>query len=110
MVVARQNLKVFARIDFTADAEAAGLKMQEAKLLVFGNPKAGTAVMVASPTAAIDLPLKVLIWRDARGDVWLTFNDPEFLSERHGIPPHLARNIAGIARLVAVSAEMEAAA
>src|SRR5690349_15129501 len=85
-IVNQRGLKVFSRIDFSGDAEAAGLKMQEAKLLLFGNPKAGTPVMVASPSAAIDLPLKVLVWRDNNGAVWLTYNSPEYLRERHAIP------------------------
>lgn len=109
-IVAKRGLRVFARIDFNGDAENAGLKMQEAKMLVFGNPKAGTPVMVAAPTTAIDLPLKVLVWRDAKGDVWFTFNDPEYVAERHGIPLGLVGNISGVAGIVAMSAEMEAAA
>jgi uncharacterized protein (DUF302 family) len=108
--IAKRGLRVFARIDFSGDAANAGLKMQDAKMLVFGNPKAGTPVIVAAPTSAIDLPLKVLVWRDAKGDVWFTYNDPEYVAQRHGVPHALAGNISGVAAIVAVSAEMEAAA
>ena len=109
-VVAKRGLRVFARVDFSGDADKVGLKMQEAKMLVFGNPKAGTTVMVAAPTSAIDLPLKVLVWRDAKGEVWFTFNDPGYLAQRHGIPLGVVGNILGVAGIVALAAEMEAAA
>jgi uncharacterized protein (DUF302 family) len=74
----------------------AGLKMPPTKLLVFGNPKAGTPVMNAAPTAALDLPLKALVWQDAEGKVWLSYNSPEYLKQRHNIPDDLLKNISGI--------------
>jgi uncharacterized protein (DUF302 family) len=98
--VRSQGLTVFARINFSGDAEKAGLKMHPAQLLIFGNPRAGTPLMIASPTIAIDFPLKALAWEDAHGAVWLTYNAPEYLKERHGFPEPLLKNISGIGELV----------
>jgi uncharacterized protein (DUF302 family) len=67
--------------------------MRPTKLLIFGNPKAGTPVMLASPSSAIDLPLKILIWEDPEGKVWVTYNSPAYLQERHNIQPELLPNI-----------------
>jgi uncharacterized protein (DUF302 family) len=75
--------------------------MRPTQLIIFGSPKAGTPLMVASPTLAIDLPLKALVWEDAEGVVWLSYNDPEYLKQRHGIPDELVRNIAGAGTLLA---------
>ena len=100
-----QGLTVFARINFSGDAEKVGLKMHPAQLLIFGNPKAGTPLMIASPTIAIDFPLKALAWEDADGKVWLTYNAPEYLKERHGLPEQLLKNISGIGELVKKAAE-----
>jgi len=91
-----RDLSILARIDHSGDAVQAGLKMPPTKLLVFGNPKAGTPVMNAAPTAALDLPLKALVWQDAEGKVWLSYNSPEFLKQRHNIPDDLLKNISGI--------------
>ena len=99
-VVMSHGLTIFARIDFSGDAERAGLTMRPTRLLVFGNPKAGTPLMVAAPTLAIDLPLKVLVSEDERGAVWLSYNSPEYLKLRHDIPEDLLKNIAGIAWIV----------
>jgi uncharacterized protein (DUF302 family) len=99
------GLTVFARINFTGDAEKVGLKMQPAQLLIFGSPKAGTPLMIASPTAAIDLPLKALVWEDPNGKVWLTYNDPAYLKERHGLSEQLVKNISGIRDLVKKAVE-----
>ena len=79
--------------------------MPSTKLLVFGNPKAGTSVMLASPRSAIDLPLKILIWEDANDKVWVTYNSPIYLQERHNIPPDLLQNIAVIEQLAKQAAE-----
>jgi uncharacterized protein (DUF302 family) len=95
-IVQRKGLTILARIDHSGDAAKAGLTMQPAHLLLFGNPKAGTPVMIASPTAAIDLPLKALVWQGADGVVRLSYNSPAWLKERHGIPDALAQNLAGI--------------
>jgi uncharacterized protein (DUF302 family) len=94
--VTARGLAILAEIDHSGDAAKVGLKMQPAQLLIFGNPKAGTPVMAASPTAALDLPLKALVWQDAEGKVWLSYNSPEYLKQRHNIPDDLLRNISGI--------------
>jgi uncharacterized protein (DUF302 family) len=98
-IVSSKGLTVLARIDHSGDATRVGLEMNPTELLIFGSSKAGTPLMVASPTAAIDLPLKALAWSDADGNVWLSYNSPEYLAERHSIPSHLLRNIAGIRAL-----------
>jgi uncharacterized protein (DUF302 family) len=100
-----RGLLVFARIDFAADAANAGLKMPPTQLLIFGNPKAGTPLMLASPTSALDLPLKALAWEDAEGKVWVSYSKPEYLKERHGLPDNLVQNIAGVKVLVEKAAE-----
>ena len=84
-VVQSKGMTVFVRIDHAAEAKKVGLKMRPSQLLIFGNPKGGTPLMVASPTAAIDLPLKALAWEDADGKVWLGYNAASYLKERHGI-------------------------
>lgn len=94
------GLTVFSRIDFSGDAARAGLAMRPAQLLIFGNPKAGTPLMVASPSIGLDLPLKALVWEDADGHVWISYNTSEYLRERHGVPAELIGNIAGIVTLV----------
>jgi len=101
-----KGIPIHARIDHSADAARAGLTMNPAILLIFGNARAGTPLMVASPTLAIDLPLKALAWQDSDGTVWLSYNTPEYLAERHGIPSELLANIAVIRSLceAAVSA------
>ena len=95
-----RGLTLFAKIDFSGDAEKAGLQMPPTQMLIFGNPKGGTPVMVAAPGSAMDLPLKVLISRDAQGQVWLSYNAPQYLAERHAIPAELVKNIAGTPVLV----------
>jgi len=95
-----RGLKIFALIDHSDEAEKAGLKMRPTELLVFGSPKAGTPLMTAAPTLAIDLPLKTLVWEDADGKVWVSYNSPEYLQQRHGIPVDLVKNIAGVGALV----------
>ena len=103
-LIAAKGMTLFAKIDFTGDANRAGLKMPRMMLLVFGNPKSGTPVMVAAPSSALDLPLKVLISEEADARVWLSFNSPEYLAVRHGIPAELVANIAGIRGLVGAAA------
>jgi uncharacterized protein (DUF302 family) len=99
-LVKSKQLTVFARIDFSGDAAKAGLSMPPAQMLIFGNPKAGTPLMLAAPSVAIDLPLKAVAWQDASGRVWLSYNAPEYLKRRHGLPEALLPNIAGIKALV----------
>jgi uncharacterized protein (DUF302 family) len=95
-----RGLKIFALIDHSGEAEKAGLKMRPTELLIFGSPKGGTPLMVAAPTLAIDLPLKTLVWEDADGKVWVSYNSPDYLQQRHGIPADLVKNIAGVGALV----------
>ena len=104
-VLAQRGLQVFALVDHSGEAEKVGLKMRPTKLLIFGSPKAGTPLMVAAPTLAIDLPLKVLVSQDESGKVWVCFNSPEYLQGRHGVPADLVKNIAGVAPLVAKAVE-----
>ena len=104
-LVEKQGITLFARIDFSGDAAKNGLFMKPSQLLIFGNPKAGTPLMNASPTAAIDLPLKALAWEDSNGKVWLSYNKPEYLKERFGLPDDLIKNIAGIKVLVEKAVE-----
>ena len=98
-IVASKGLAVLAKIDHSGDAERAGLTMRPTQLLIFGNAKAGTPLMIAAPTVAIDLPLKALAWEDGDGKVWLSYNKPEYLMRRHGVPKDLAGRIAGIAAI-----------
>jgi uncharacterized protein (DUF302 family) len=99
--LARQKgMTIFARINFAKDAAAAGLKMQPTQLLILGNPVGGTPLMVAAPSTALDLPLKVLAWEDQAGRTWISFNTPEYLQQRHGFPAALLANIAGLEKLL----------
>lgn len=84
-VLQSKGMTVFDRIDHAAAAQKAGLSMRPSQLLIFGNPKGGTPLMVAAPKAAIDLPLKALAWEDADGKVWLSYNSPSWIRGRHGI-------------------------
>jgi uncharacterized protein (DUF302 family) len=95
-IVQAKGLTILARIDHSGDAAKAGLEMHPTKLLIFGNAKSGTPLMIASPSVAIDLPLKALVWQDDDRKVWLSYNSPNYLKERHGIPENLLQNIAGI--------------
>ncbi len=99
-----RGLTVFAQIDFSGDAERSGLPMLPAGLVILGSPKAGTPLMVAAPTAAIDLPLKILTWHDADGRTWVAYNEPEYLQARHGFPAELVKNIAGLGALAQAAA------
>jgi len=104
-ILKSKGVAVFALIDHSGEAEKVGLKMRPTKLLIFGNPKAGTLLMLASPSSAIDLPLKILIWEDNQGKVWLSYSSPEYLKERHGLPQELMQNIAIIEMLAAKAGE-----
>ena len=96
-----KGVAIFALIDHSSEAEKAGLKMRPTQLLIFGNPKGGTPLMLAAPSTAIDLPLKALVWEDADGKVWLSYNSPNYLQQRHGFPADLEKNIAAIEPLLA---------
>jgi uncharacterized protein (DUF302 family) len=104
-ILKEKNIAVFALIDHSGEAEKAGLKMRPTQLLVFGSPKGGTPLMVAAPRLAIDLPLKALAWQDEQGQVWLSYNSPEYLQQRHGFPAELMKNIAVIGALVQKAVE-----
>ena len=104
-LVKEKGMTVFARINFTRDAEHAGLSMQQAELLIFGNPRVGTPIMVDRPTVAIDLPLKALAWEDRNGEVRLSYNDPGYLGRRHGLDSVLVESIRGVALLLQKAAE-----
>lgn len=99
-----RGITLFAVIDHSGEAEAVGMKMPPTKLLIFGNPRGGTPLMLASPSAAIDLPLKLLVWEDAQGNRWISYNSPQYLKERHGLPDELLKNIAVIEALAAEAA------
>ena len=89
----QKGITLFALIDHSGEATRVGMQMRPTKLLIFGNPRAGTSVMLAAPAVAIDLPLKILIWEDAQGKVWITYNDPSYLQRRHNFPSDLLANI-----------------
>ncbi len=104
-ILQSKGVTLFAMIDHSGEAAKAGLKMRPTKLLIFGNPKSGTPVMLAAPSSAIDLPLKILIWKDAEGKVWVTYNSPAYLQERHSLPAELLPNISVIETLAKTAAE-----
>ena len=96
-----KGVTLFALVDHSGEAEKVGMTMRPTKLLIFGSPKAGTPVMLAAPTCAIDLPLKILVWEDIQGKVWITYNSPEYLMQRHGLPPDLLKNVSVVETLAA---------
>ncbi len=104
-ILQSEEVALFAMVDHSSEAEKVGMKMRPTKLLIFGSPKAGTPLMQAAPSVAIDLPLKILVWEDGQGRVWVSYNSPAYLQERHGIPPELMQNIAVIETLAAKAAE-----
>jgi len=93
-ILQSKGVTLFALIDHSGEAEKAGMKMRPTKLLIFGSPKAGTPLMLAAPSSAIDLPLKILVWEDAGQKVWISYNSPAFLKERHDLPEELMANVA----------------
>ncbi len=104
-ILQSKGVTLFAVIDHSGEAEKAGMKMLPTKLLIFGSPKAGTPLMLAAPSIALDLPLKILVWQDAEGKVWVTYNSPAYLQERHNLPSELLPNIAVIEALATKAAE-----
>jgi len=100
-----KGVKLFAIIDHSGEAAKAGMQMPPTKLVIFGSPKAGTPLMIASPSLAIDLPLKILVSEDAAGKVWISYNTPAYLQSRHNVPPDLINNLAVIDSLAAAAAE-----
>ena len=104
-ILKERGVTVFARVDHSGEAERVGLQMRPTQLLIFGSPKGGTPLMVAAPSVAIDLPLKALAWEDERGRVWLSYNAPEYLQQRHGFSIDLLKNIAGASALIQKAVE-----
>jgi uncharacterized protein (DUF302 family) len=104
-ILQAKGVTLFALVDHSGEAEKAGMKMRPTKLLIFGSPKAGTPLMLAAPSSAIDLPLKMLIWEDAQGKVWVSYNSPGYLQQRHALPQELLPNIAVVEAIAAKVAE-----
>ena len=104
-ILQAKGVTLFALVDHSGEAEKVGMKMRPTKLLIFGNPRGGTPVMLAAPSMAIDLPLRILIWEDGQGQAWLSYNSPVYLQERHSLPPELLQNIAVVETLAAAVAE-----
>src|SRR5579864_7188940 len=104
-ILQAKGVTLFTLVDHSGEAEKVGMKMRPTKLLMFGSPKSGTPLMLAAPSVAIDLPLKILAWEDAQGKVWVSYNSPEYLKERHGLPPELLQNIAVVETLAARGGE-----
>jgi len=104
-ILQSKSVTLFAIVDHSGEAEKAGMKMPPTKLLIFGNPKGGTPVMLASPSIAIDLPLKILVAEDASGKVWVSYNSLDFLKQRHNVPEYLLPNIAAAEIFAAKAAE-----
>jgi uncharacterized protein (DUF302 family) len=105
-ILQAKGVTLFALVDHSGEAEKSGIKMPPTKLLIFGSPKAGTPLMLAAPSIAIDLPLKILIWEDAESKVWVSYNSPDYLQERHGLPRELLQNIAVVETLAKKAAEL----
>ena len=104
-ILQAKGIALFAMVDHSGEAEKVGLKMRPTKLLIFGSPKAGTPVMQAAPSTAIDLPLKILVWEDGQSKVWVSYNRPDYLQKRHQFPKELIANIAAVETLAAKAAE-----
>ncbi len=103
-ILQSKGVTLFALVDHSGEAVRVGMKMRPTKLVIFGSPKAGTPLMLAAPSSAIDLPLKILIWEDGERKVWVSYNSPAYLLERHGIPQTLLQNIAVVEALAATVA------
>jgi uncharacterized protein (DUF302 family)/uncharacterized membrane protein YidH (DUF202 family) len=104
-ILQAKGVALFALVDHSGEAEKVGLKMRPTKLLIFGSPKAGTPLMQATPSIAIDLPLKILVWEDGQGKVWVSYNSPGYLQQRHSLPQELLQNIAVVETLASKAAE-----
>jgi uncharacterized protein (DUF302 family) len=100
-----KGMQVFAVIDHSGEAAKVGLTMRPTKVVIFGSPKGGTPLMVAAPSLAIDLPMKALVAEDADGKVSVTYNSPEYLQQRHGVPAELIKNLAGAGMVMAKAVE-----
>jgi uncharacterized protein (DUF302 family) len=104
-ILQSKGVTLFAMVDHSGEAAKVGMKMRPTKLLIFGSPKAGTPLMLAAPRSAIDLPLKILVWEEAEGKVWVSYNSPAYLQQRHGFRAELLQNIAVVETLATKAAE-----
>jgi uncharacterized protein (DUF302 family)/uncharacterized membrane protein YidH (DUF202 family) len=104
-ILEAKGATLFALVDHSGEAEKVGMKMPPTKLLIFGSPKAGTPIMLAAPSIALDLPLKILIREDDQARVWVSYNSPEYLQERHGVPQQLVQNLAVVEALASAAGE-----
>jgi uncharacterized protein (DUF302 family) len=104
-ILQSKGVMLFALVDHSGEAEKVGMKMPPTKLLIFGNPKGGTPLMLAAPSVAIDLPLKILVAEDSQGKVWISYNSSEYLKERHGLPQDLLPDIAVVETLATAAGE-----
>lgn len=104
-ILQAKGVTLFALVDHSGEAAKVGMTMPATRLLIFGNPKAGTPLMLAAPSTAIDLPLKILVWEDSQNKVWISYNSPQYLQQRHGFPQELLANIAVVEALAAKAAE-----
>jgi uncharacterized protein (DUF302 family) len=105
-ILQAKGITMFALIDHSGEAANVGLTMRPTKLLIFGNPKAATPLMLAAPSSAIDLPLKILVWEDGEGQAWISYNSPQYLQQRHGLPHELLANI-GVVEQIAAKAALD---
>ena len=104
-ILEAKGVTLFAVVDHSGEAEKVGMKMLPTKLLIFGSPKAGTPIMLAVPSIALDLPLKILVWEDGQGKVWASYNRAEYLQERHGVPQQFVQNLAVVETLATKASE-----
>jgi uncharacterized protein (DUF302 family) len=104
-ILEAKGVRLFALVDHSGEAEKVGMTMRPTKLLIFGNPKAGTPIMLAAPSIAIDLPLKILVWEDTDEKVWISYNSADYLRGRHNVPAELMQNLAAAEAIAAKAAE-----
>lgn len=104
-ILQTKGLTLFALVDHSGEAERVGMKMPPTKLFIFGSPRAGTPLMLAAPSIAIDLPMKILVWQDPEGKAWVSYNSPAYLQQRHGVPQELLQNIAAVETLATTATE-----
>ncbi len=104
LILRQKGITLFSVVDHSSEAEKAGFKMPPTKLVIFGSPKAGTPLMLATPSIALDLPLKILISEDAEGKTWISYNSPAYLQERHGLPEELLPTLAAVEALATAAA------
>jgi uncharacterized protein (DUF302 family) len=103
-ILKAKGVMLFALVDHSGEAARVGMKMRPTKLLIFGSPKAGTPVMLAAPSIAIDLPLKILVREDEAGKTWVSYNAPAYLKDRHNVPAELMPVLAAVEALTAKAA------